>query len=67
VAHTDDRYRGALMAIYSSIGFAGAFLGPIIFGIALDTLGAASVLGWGIGFGVLGVGFACPGAPDPAL
>jgi MFS family permease len=56
VAHTDQRYRGAVMAIYSSIGFAGASLAPIIFGIALDLLGTSSVLGWGIGFAVLGVG-----------
>jgi hypothetical protein len=44
------------MAIYSSIGFVEGSPGPIIFGIALDAFGASSALGWGIGFGVLGVG-----------
>jgi hypothetical protein len=45
VACTDQRYRGAVMAIYSSIGFVEGSPGPIIFGIALDAFGASSVLG----------------------
>jgi MFS family permease len=62
VASSDPRYRGMTMALYSSVGFVGAFLGPLAFGFALDLAGAGiggpSVAGWGIAFAVLGAGVA---------
>jgi dipeptide/tripeptide permease len=58
VASADPRRRGTAMAVYSTLGFAGAFLGPLAFGMALDALGAASVAGWVAGFATLGAGVA---------
>jgi MFS family permease len=51
--------RGTALALYSSIGFAGGFIGPVAFGIALDAFGRASQAGWAAGFVTLacGVGF----------
>jgi MFS family permease len=43
--------RGATLAVHSTLGYAGGFLGPLAFGAALDLFGSASVLGWGIAFG----------------
>lgn len=43
--------RGAAMAMHSLLGFAGAFVAPIVFGLALDAAGGPeSVSGWGAGF-----------------
>jgi dipeptide/tripeptide permease len=83
VASSDPRYRGMTMALYSSVGFVGAFLGPLAFGVALDLVaghvGSARVVGWGIAFAVLGAGVALgplaflllkprlPGLEPPAL
>jgi MFS family permease len=49
-------YRGATMAVHSCIGFSGAFLGPLIFGVVLD-LGASvpAVSSWGMAFVVTGL------------
>jgi MFS family permease len=57
VAGADPRYRGMTMALYSCVGFVGAFLGPLAFGIALDFVGTG-VAGWGTAFAVLGAGVA---------
>ena len=43
--------RGATLAVHSTLGYAGGFLGPLVLGATLDLLGGASVLGWGIAFG----------------
>lgn len=43
--------RGATLAVHSTLGYAGGFLGPLAFGAALDLSGGASVIGWGIAFG----------------
>ncbi len=50
--------RGAVMAVHSFLGFAGAFLGPLAFGAALDLAGADRALGWGLAFATLGLGAA---------
>ncbi|HVO15543.1 MAG TPA: MFS transporter [Alphaproteobacteria bacterium] len=51
--------RGATMAVHSSIGFLGAFVGPIVFGAVLDLAGGgASVLAWGLAFASLGIAVA---------
>ncbi|HUC62588.1 MAG TPA: MFS transporter [Alphaproteobacteria bacterium] len=53
-------YRGATMAVYSSIGFMGAFLGPIVFGTMLDRAGGPShVASWGLAFASLGIAVGC--------
>jgi predicted MFS family arabinose efflux permease len=43
--------RGATLAVHSTLGYAGGFLGPLALGAALDLCGGASVLGWGVAFG----------------
>jgi MFS family permease len=48
-------YRGATMALHSTLGFAFAFVGPLAFGWILDLTGGESVLGWGLAFASLGV------------
>jgi predicted MFS family arabinose efflux permease len=43
--------RGATLAVHSTLGYAGGFLGPLAFGVTLDLAGGADVLGWGLAFG----------------
>jgi MFS family permease len=43
--------RGATLAVHSTLGYAGGFLGPLALGVTLDLLGGATVLGWGVAFG----------------
>jgi predicted MFS family arabinose efflux permease len=43
--------RGATLAVHSTLGYAGGFLGPLVLGATLDLLGGASVMGWGVAFG----------------
>lgn len=43
--------RGATLAVHSTLGYAGGFLGPLVLGATLDLLGGASALGWGVAFG----------------
>ncbi|MDX1576659.1 MAG: MFS transporter, partial [Kiloniellales bacterium] len=51
VAHAAPGARGATMAVHSFIGFAGAFVGPIVFGGVLDLAGGGAVpLSWGLAF-----------------
>jgi predicted MFS family arabinose efflux permease len=46
---------GATMAVHSCIGFCGGIVGPIVFGVVLDTLGADGALGWGVAFASCGI------------
>lgn len=60
VAAAPEGYRGATMAVHSSIGFLGSFAGPLLFGVALDLTsisgaGGDSISSWGWAF-------ACSGA-----
>ena len=56
VAAADPRYRGATMAVHSTIGFVGSFLGPLAFGAVLDAGGGeTSGTAWGLAFASLGV------------
>ncbi len=48
--------RGKALALYACIGFAGGFIGPVAFGMALDRLGHDSSLGWSAGFLTLALG-----------
>lgn len=60
VSVTPPMKRGATMAVYSFLGFGGAFLGPLAFGIVLDAAGGKSdPFAWGLAFGSLGAGCAC--------
>jgi hypothetical protein len=43
--------RGATLAVHSTLGYAGGFLGPLALGVTLDLFGGASVIGWGFAFG----------------
>jgi len=58
VAAAPKGYRGATMAVHSCIGFSGAFLGPLIFGVMLDVGPAISVPPWGLAFVVTGLAVA---------
>jgi len=42
--------RGATLAVHSTLGYAGGFLGPLALGATLDLFGGPSVLSWGIAF-----------------
>ena len=47
---------GATMAVHSFIGFSGAFIGPLTFGVLLDlTGGRDSLFAWGVAFASLGL------------
>ena len=57
LAEAPAGYRGTTMAVHSSIGFLGSFLGPLAFGIVLDLVGGREkALAWGLGFVTMGVG-----------
>jgi MFS family permease len=43
--------RGATLAVHSTLGYAGGFLGPLVLGATLDLFGGASVIAWGFAFG----------------
>jgi hypothetical protein len=43
--------RGATLAVHSTLGYAGGFIGPLALDGTLDLLGGASVIGWGVAFG----------------
>jgi MFS family permease len=43
--------RGATLAVHSTLGYAGGFLGPLALGATLDLAGGASTVGWGLAFG----------------
>src|SRR5499426_2758639 len=43
--------RGATLAVHSTLGYAGGFLGPLVLGATLDLSGGAGVVAWGLAFG----------------
>jgi MFS family permease len=47
--------RGATLAVHSTLGYAGGFMGPLVLGIVLDLAGGESVFGWGVAFGHLAI------------
>lgn len=47
--------RGATMAVHSTLGFLGAAIGPLAFGLILDRAGSDSLFGWWVAFAHLGV------------
>ena len=54
VSVADQGRRGATLAMYNFIGWAGGFMGPVLVGIVLGAFGQESVTGWGAGFIVMG-------------
>ncbi len=53
-AHPDQR--GAMMAVYSFIGFSAALIAPLVFGVVLDVAGGnRSTLAWGLAFASIGI------------
>ena len=56
VASTPPEMRGAMMAVYSFLGFSAAFLAPLVFGMTLDLAGGnQSVNAWGLAFASIGI------------
>lgn len=56
VASTPPEMRGAMMAVYSFIGFSTAFFAPLVFGLTLDLAGGnQSVTAWGLAFASIGI------------
>lgn len=53
VGNAEPRYRGTTMALHSTLGYAGGFLGPVVMGVVLDMAGGESVAGYGFAFGHL--------------
>jgi predicted MFS family arabinose efflux permease len=49
----DPARRGATLAVHSSLGYAGGFVGPLMVGYALDALGGMSRLSWTVAFGLI--------------
>jgi MFS family permease len=59
VAAARPGQRGATMAVHSFIGFAGAFAGPLAFGVVLDLAGGAGqALAWWLAFASSGLAVA---------
>lgn len=48
-------YRGATMAVHSTLGFACGFLGPLFFGVVLDWRLGGNAAAWGLAFASLGL------------
>lgn len=46
----DPSRRGAQLAVHSSLGYAGGFIGPLIIGFILDAGGGMSRVSWGLAF-----------------
>ncbi len=59
LTETPPEKRGTALALYSSIGFAGGFIGPVVFGLALDAFDRSNQAGWTAGFVTLACGVAC--------
>lgn len=54
VEGADGAFRGAALAVHSVCGFTGAFVGPVIFGAALDGFGGVTAPGaWIAAFGIM--------------
>jgi MFS family permease len=47
--------RGATLAVHSTLGYAGGFIGPLAIGWTLDLSGGMSRFGWGMAFLVIAI------------
>jgi len=50
----DPDRRGATLAVHSTLGYAGGFVGPLMIGFILDLGGGMSPLSWGLAFLAVG-------------
>ena len=56
LAVAEPQMRGAIVAVYSCIGFAGGFVGTLLFGLTLDWSGGTTRLAaWVLAFGICAV------------
>jgi len=56
LAVAEPQLRGATVAVYSCIGFAGGFVGTLLFGLVLDWFGGtARLAAWVMAFGICAV------------
>ena len=56
LAVAEPQLRGAIVAVYSCIGFAGGFVGTLLFGLALDWFGGtARLTAWVLAFSICAV------------
>ena len=56
LAVAEPQLRGATVAVYSCIGFAGGFVGTLLFGLTLDFFGGtARIAAWVLAFGICAV------------
>ncbi|MDB5489752.1 MAG: hypothetical protein JWQ58_3467 [Reyranella sp.] len=53
--NADPARRGATLAVHSTLGYAGGFVGPLVIGWTLDLAGGMSPIAWGLAFGIVGV------------
>ena len=51
----DPSRRGATLAVHSTLGYAGGFVGPLIVGYMLDLAGGMSRTSWGLAFLCVGL------------
>jgi dipeptide/tripeptide permease len=53
LAIAEPSQRGTIVAVYSRIGFAGGFIGTLLFGLSLDWFGGtARLVAWVMAFGI---------------
>lgn len=55
LGNAEPGYRGATMAVHSTLGFAGSTLGPLVFGFMLDLGGGQTAMGWWLAFAHMAV------------
>lgn len=55
VGAAPDGYRGATLAVHSTLGFSAAFVGPLAVGFVLDLSGGGKI-GWAAAFACMAVG-----------
>jgi MFS family permease len=51
----DPARRGATLAVHSSLGYAGGFVGPVMIGYILDSFGGMSRTSWSVAFLMIAV------------
>lgn len=56
IASAPPETRGAMMAVYSFVGFSSACLAPLVFGVVLDLAGGnRNPVAWGLAFASIGI------------
>lgn len=50
VGSADPQRRGATLAVHGMLGYGGGFIGPVVMGVLIDSMGGESVQAWGWGF-----------------